>query len=148
MIASSGSPSSAFAPDRILDNSIFTTWTTNGSTNQFVKIQFFDQQSVFIDRVRLQADQGGTGLSTVKDFEVQISATTSDDHSFFTVLNATYLNNGQLQEFVLPGGPARARFIKFLPKNSHGGSGNIQIATFNPVAVGSVDSIISFARRR
>src|SRR5687768_6702850 len=101
------------------------------------------QHSVYIDRVRLQSDQGSVSPSAVQDFEVQISATTSDAASFVTVLNASYINNGQLQEFVLPGGPARARFIKLLPKNNHGGSGNIQVATFNPVAVGSIDSIMS-----
>ena len=143
VIASSGAPSSGFSPDRILDNSTSTIWTTNGLTNQFVTIQLFDQQLVYIDRVRLQSDQGSVSPSAVKDFEVQISATTSDAAGFVTVLNASYVNNGQLQEFVLPGGPARARFIKFLPKNNHGGSGNIQIATFNPVAVGSIDSIVS-----
>ncbi len=143
VIASSGSPGSSSAPELILDNNTFTSWTTNGPANQFVKIQFFDQQSVFIDRVRLQSHQGGTATSNVKDFEVQVSGTTSDDASFVTVLNAAYVNNGQLQEFVLPGGSTRARFIKFLPKNNHAGSGNILIGTFNPVAVGSIDSIVS-----
>ncbi|HKO42296.1 MAG TPA: PKD domain-containing protein [Pyrinomonadaceae bacterium] len=143
VIASSGAPSSGFSPDRILDNSTSTIWTTNGPTNQFVTIQLFDQQGVYIDRVRLQSEQGSVSPSAVKDFEVQISATTSDAAGFITVLNASYINSGQLQEFVLPGGPARARFIKFLPKNNHGGSGNIQVATFNPVAVGGIDSIIS-----
>jgi hypothetical protein len=93
--------------------------------------------------VRLQSDQGRISPATVKHIEVQISATTSHAASFITVLDASYINNGELQEFVLPGGPARARFIKLLPKSNHGGSGNIQIATFNPVAVGSIDSIIS-----
>ena len=143
VVASSGSPSSAFAPDRLLDSSMFTNWTTNGAVNQFVTIQFYDPHSVYIDRVRLQSDQGLVSTSMVKDFEVQVSATTSDTNSFTTALNATYLNNGQLQEFVFPGGPRRARFIKFLPKNNHRGTGNIEIGTFNPVAVGNIDSIIS-----
>lgn len=143
VIASSGAPGSAFAPDLILDSSINTSWTTNGPTNQFAKIQFYDQQSVYIDRVRIQGHQGGVSTSNVKDFQVQISATTSDDASFVTVLNATYVNNGQLQEFLIPGGPARARFVKYLPKNNHAGSGNIQTATFNPVAVANIESVIS-----
>lgn len=143
VIATSGAPGSAFAADLILDNNTNTSWTTNGPLNQFAKIQFYDQQSVYLDRVRIQGHQAGTSTSNVKDFEVQVSATTSDDQNFVTVLNATYVNNGQLQEFVLPGGPVRARFIKYLPKNNHAGSGNIQTATFNPVAVGSIESIVS-----
>ncbi|HKR11221.1 MAG TPA: PKD domain-containing protein [Pyrinomonadaceae bacterium] len=143
VIATSGAPASSFAADQILDNNNGTSWTTNGPLNQFAKIQFYDQQSVYIDRVRIQGHQAGTGTSNVKDFEVQVSATTSDDQNFVTVLNATYVNNGQLQEFVFPGGPARARFIKYLPKNNHAGSGNIQTATFNPVAAGSIESVVS-----
>ncbi|HET9713325.1 MAG TPA: discoidin domain-containing protein, partial [Pyrinomonadaceae bacterium] len=139
VIASSGGTS----VDSMLDANNFTSWSTNGQTNQFAKIQFYDQQSIYIDRVRIQALQGLPGTSNVKDFEVQVSATTSADASFATVLNATYANNGQLQEFIFPGGPARARFIKVLPKNNHAGSGNIQVATFNPVAVGSIESVLS-----
>lgn len=132
--------SNASSPDSILDNSTTTNWTTTGQTNQFAKIQFYDQQNVYIDRVRVQSTQG---ISTVKDFDVLVSATTSDDASFVVVLSATYLNNNLLQEFVFPGGAVRARFIKYVPKNNYAGSGNILTGTFNPVAVGSVDSIVS-----
>ncbi len=142
VIASSGAPGSAFAPDLILDSNNMTSWTTNGPTNQFAKIQLYDQQSVYLDRVRIQGHQGGTSTSNVKDFEVQVSATTSADASFVTVLNATYINNGQLQEFVFPGGPARAKFIKFLPKNNYA-TGNILTGTFNPVAVANIETIVS-----
>ncbi|MDQ5844407.1 MAG: PKD domain-containing protein, partial [Acidobacteriota bacterium] len=143
LVASSGFTSSAFSADKILDNDITTRWTTSGITNQFATMQFFDQESVFIDRVRLQALNGVPGTATVKDFVVQVSATNANDSSFITVLTATLLNTGQLQEFVFPGGPARARFIKFLPKNNYGSPTNIQVATFTPVAVGSADSLIS-----
>ena len=130
-------------PDSMLDSNNATSWTTAGQTNQFAKIQFYDQQGLYVDRVRLQGHQGGVGISNVKDFEVQVSATTSDDASFVTVLTATYINNGQLQEFAFPAGALRVRFIKFLPKNNHAGSGTITIGTFNPIAVGSVESAIS-----
>ncbi|HEY0764376.1 MAG TPA: PKD domain-containing protein [Pyrinomonadaceae bacterium] len=143
VISSSGSPGSSFAPDLILDSNPSTSWTTNGPTNQFAQIELYDQQSVYLDRVRIQGHQAGTGTANVKDFEVQVSATTSDDTSFVTVLNATYVNNGLLQEFVFPGGPARARYIRYLPKTNHAGSGTIQTGTFNPVAVGSVDAVVS-----
>ncbi len=142
-IASSGFTGSAFAADQILDDSSFTFWNTQGITNQFAKFQFFDQQNVFIDRVRLQSNQGSIGPSNLKDFDVQISSTTSDDASFVTVLSATMLNNGQLQEFVFPGGPVRARYLKLLLKTNYGSPSNISIATFNPVAVGSADSLLS-----
>ncbi|HSS19125.1 MAG TPA: PKD domain-containing protein [Pyrinomonadaceae bacterium] len=143
VIAASGATSSAFSADKILDDSNGTFWNAPGSVNQFAKIQFFDQQSVFIDRVRLQSNQGSIGAPNLKDFQVQISSTTSDDASFVTVLNATQLNNGQLQEFMLPGGPTRAKYLKLIFKNNYGSGGSTTLGTFNPVAVGSVDSLLS-----
>jgi RHS repeat-associated protein len=145
VIASSGSTSGANAVDKVLDDSATTFWQTPGLTNQFAKIQFFDQQMVFIDRVRLQSANGVSSPTSLRDFDVQVSATTSDDASFVTVLSATLLNNGQLQEFVLPGGPLQAHYIKLLPKTNYGGSSSFTLATFNPVAVGSADNIVSLA---
>jgi RHS repeat-associated protein len=143
VIASSGATSSTLAADKTLDSDNLTYWNTAGASNQFAKIQFFDQQMVFLDRVRLQSRQGAVSNLTLKDFEVQISATTADDASFTTALTATLINNGQLQEFVFPGGPQRARYLKLIAKNNYGGANNITLGTFNPVAVGSADSIIS-----
>jgi RHS repeat-associated protein len=143
VIASSGFTSSAFSGDKLLDDSNFTFWNAPGSTNQFVTLQFFDQQNVYIDRVRMQSNQGSVTPSNVKDFDVKISSTTSDDASFVTVLSATMLNNGKLQEFVFPGGLARAKYLKFVMKNNYGTAGSTTLATFNPVAVGSADSLLS-----
>ncbi len=142
VIASSGS-SFGLTADKILDSNTSTIWATPGVNNQFAKLQFFDQESVFIDRVRLQAANGLAATTSVRDFDVQVSSTNTNDASFVTVLSATLLNNGQMQEFVLPGGPARARYLKFLPKNNYGSTSTIQLGTFTPVAVGSADSIIS-----
>ncbi|MEO8435564.1 MAG: PKD domain-containing protein [Pyrinomonadaceae bacterium] len=147
VIASSGFTGSAFAAAQLLDANTGTYWQTQGISNQFAKMQFFDQQMVFIDRVRLQAAQGAVSNSTVKDFEVRISSTNEDDASFATVLSATLLNTGQLQEFVFAGGPMPARYIKLVPRNNYGNPNNIELATFNPVAVGSADSLISLPGR-
>jgi RHS repeat-associated protein len=143
VIASSGFTGSAFSADKLLDDTGGTYWQTQGITNQFAKMQFFDQQNVFIDRVRLQAPTFGSPTTLVKDFDVQISATTSDDASFVTVLSGTLLNNTQMQEFVLPGGPVRTRFLKLLLKTNYGNASSFQLGTFNPVAVGSADSLLS-----
>ncbi|PYS41722.1 MAG: hypothetical protein DMF71_10775, partial [Acidobacteria bacterium] len=143
VIASSGFTGSAFSADKLLDDNNGTFWNAPAATNQFATMQFFDQQNVYIDRVRLQSNQGSVNVSTVKDFEVQISSTTSDPSSFVAVLTATLLNNGQLQEFVFPGGPIRAKYLKFLAKNNYQGAGTITLGTFNPVAVGSADNLLS-----
>jgi RHS repeat-associated protein len=145
VIASSGSTSGANAADKVLDDSTATFWQTPTLTNQFAKMQFFDQQMVFIDRIRLQSVSGIPSPTSLKDFDVQVSATTSDDAGFVTVLSATVLNNGQLQEFVLPGGPVGGHYIELLPKTNYGGSSSFTLGTFNAVAVGSADNIISLA---
>lgn len=141
VIAPAGSAGAA----QLLDSDVNTFWTTSNINSQYATFQFFDQEMVFIDRVRLQSANGIAGSASLKDFEVQISSTNSDDASFATVLNGTVLNTGQLQEFVFPAGPTRARYIKLLLKNNYGSPSNIQLATFNPVAVGSADNIISLA---
>lgn len=136
-------PAGSAAVAQLLDSDISTFWTTSNLNNQFATLQFFDQELVFIDRVRLQSANGVVSNASLKDFDVQVSATTSNDTSFVTVFSGTLFNTGQLQEFVFPGGPARARYIKLLLKNNYGSPSNIQLATFNPVAVGSADNIIS-----
>ncbi|MEA2203723.1 MAG: hypothetical protein QOE77_499 [Blastocatellia bacterium] len=143
VIASSGATSANFAADKILDSDNLTFWTTPGLNNQFAKMQFYDQQMVWIERVRLQPANAAVSNASLKSFEVQISATTADDANFVTVLNATLLNNGQLQEFVLTGGPVRARYIKLLAKNNYGDPNSIRLGTFNAVAAGGADSVIS-----
>ena len=142
VVASSGFTSSAFSADKILDDNSSTFWTAPGATNQFVTIQYFDQQNVYIDRVRMQSNSGSVSPSNVKDFEVKISSTTLDSASFVTVLSGTMLNNGQLHEFVFPGGPARAKYLQLVMKNNYGAA-NTVLGTFNSVAVGSADSLLS-----
>nr|MBA2702657.1 PKD domain-containing protein [Blastocatellia bacterium] len=142
-IAASGSAGNIPLADNLLDDNNATVWNPQATTNQFAKYQFYDQQNVFIDRVRLQSNQGGISPTNLKDFDVQISSTTTDDASFVTVLSATMLNNGQLQEFVFPGGSIRAHYLKLLLKNNYGSTFSVSLATFNPVAIGSVDSLLS-----
>jgi RHS repeat-associated protein len=143
VIASSGASSANFAADKILDSDHLTFWITPGGNNQFAKMQLYDQEMVWIERVRLQPANAAVSNASLKNFEVQISATTADDANFATVLSATLLNNGQLQEFVLAGGPVRARYIKLLAKNNYGDPNSIRLGTFNPVAAGSADGVIS-----
>ncbi|MEP6636018.1 MAG: PKD domain-containing protein, partial [Acidobacteriota bacterium] len=136
-------PAGSAGVEQLLDSDVSTFWTAPNINNQFATFRFFDQEMIFIDRVRLQSANGFVSNATLKDFDVAVSATTSDDSSFVTVFSGTLLNTGQLQEFVFPGGPARARYVKLLLKNNYGSPNNIQLATFNPVAVGSADNIIS-----
>src|SRR6185437_11723733 len=69
VIASSGPASGTSSADKLLDNNIATVWATPGVNNQFAKLQFFDQESVFIDRVRLQPANGIAAVTCVRDFD-------------------------------------------------------------------------------
>lgn len=98
-------------------------------TSQFVKIQLVGGLEHTIDRVRVQprpawADQ------RVKDFEVWVSTTTADDVAFTKVLSATAADNGDLQEFILPGGPVAAKFLMYKPLNNRGSCCHISTHRF------------------
>jgi hypothetical protein len=62
---------------------------------------------------------GSTG--SVEGFRVDVSNTTADEAAFATVLAATAQNNGTArQEFVFPGGPVAARFVRFVALDNYG----------------------------
>src|SRR5262249_10341685 len=105
-------------PDQVLDFYSTTRWNTSVGhiTNQFVKFRLEGTAEPLIDRVRLQ---NMVENQVVKDFEVQV-ATSENDADLVTVFTGTYQNNGQLQEFVFPGGPVRARYVKLIAKNNYG----------------------------
>ncbi len=74
---------------------------------------------------------------------VLVSTTTDDNAAFTGVLSATLANNGLLQEFVFPGGPARARFLRLLVKNNYGSTNLIRLATLEAVAARSEGNIVT-----
>ncbi len=129
-------------PENLLDNSTNTYWLTAGGqvTNQFVELDLGGE--TLLDRVRLQAATFAT-IDAARDFDVLVSTTTDDNAAFTGVLSATLANNGQLQEFVFPGGPSRARFVRLLVKNNHGGTNLIRLATLEAVAVRSEGNVVT-----
>jgi PKD repeat protein len=128
-------------PEMLLDGNAATAWLTASgqTTNQYVELAMGGD--TLIDRVRLQPSSGVTN-EAVKDFEVYVSTTTDEDSAFTLVLAATALNNGQLQEFVLPGGPRHARFVRLVARNNYGAT-QLRVGTFEPITVRSDGSIIS-----
>jgi len=134
----------SFRPEELLDASPSTVWlTANGQvTNQSVKLRLAGGEAQLVDRVRLQPAAFATA-DALKDFEVLVSATTDEDSALTSVLSGTLLNNSQVQEFLLPGGPVRARYVKLLARNNYGSAGNIRVATFHVMTVESEGNIIS-----
>lgn len=87
-------------------------------TNQWVKFSFPGGATYTVDRVRLTP--GYYPSERVKDFRIDVSTTTADDASFTTVLTATADNNNGMQEFVFPGGPVLAKFVRYAALNNRG----------------------------
>jgi hypothetical protein len=108
-------------PEMLLDNNAGTGWLTptGRNTDEFVKLRL--AEGALVERVRIQPPNFAIG-DAPRDFEVWVSNTTSDDAAFTRVLQATAVNGTTLQEFVFPGGPVRARHLKLLVRNNHGGT--------------------------
>ena len=128
-------------PENMADNNNSTAWVTATGqvANQFVEWRLAGHEPL-VDRVRLQ---GAASTDSLKDFEVLVSTTTDEDTAFTSVLNATLLNTSQLQEFLLPGGPVRAQYVRLLAKNNHGNTSTLRVTTFEVVSVGSEGNIVS-----
>jgi len=128
-------------PENLLDfNTGSPPWATgNGQpANQWVKIRLAGGQIYPIDRVRVQPRGDCCVDQRVKDFEVWVSTTTADDAAFTRVLAATAADNGQVQEFVFPGGPAPARYVKYVALNNRGSTCCISTSSFHVVATSDV----------
>ncbi|MCB0060500.1 MAG: discoidin domain-containing protein, partial [Caldilineaceae bacterium] len=86
------------------------------------------QQVHTIDRVRLQPGTDGTGNARVRQFEIWVATDSYHDSDFQRVLVAEAANNDTLQEFVFPGGPVVARYVKYVPLSSQDAT-NARIGT-------------------
>ncbi|MEW6127269.1 MAG: PKD domain-containing protein, partial [Acidobacteriota bacterium] len=135
----------SFRPENLLDEQQTTIWRSANQqvTNQFILFELTGVSEYFIDRVRLQSSSSGGSTLSLKDFDIQISTTTTDAAAFTTVLSGTMQLNVTLQQFVFPGGAVRARYVKLVAKNNYGSTSNVQLARFQMISLGSADSIIS-----
>ena len=124
----------------LLDNNAGTTWLTptGRNTDEFVKLRLADV--ALVDRVRMQPPS--FAADGPRDFEVWVSNTTADDAAFTRVLQATAAQATTLQEFTFPGGPVRARHLKLLVRNNHGGT-SIRVAALEVPAMSGEGNILS-----
>lgn len=113
-------------------------WITNGTANQFATIQLAGGNVYTLDGVKLAigSDFQFGDSTSVKDFEVWVSATTPEESSFTKVLSATAALDRRLQTFNFPGGPVSARYLKYVPLNNRGGGPNINTAMLDVIAAG------------
>lgn len=127
-----------FRAELAIDGISHTAWRTKAVAGQFLDVRL--DADVLVDRVRLL---GESTSQAVKEFDVFVSTTTDEDSNFSLALQGTYVNNGKLQEFVFAGGPRRARFVRLVPKNNHGASDAISVASFEVITVPSEGNLIS-----
>ncbi|MBX2999576.1 MAG: tandem-95 repeat protein [Caldilineaceae bacterium] len=125
--------------ENLLDfNTGSTPWATQSgkTTNQWAIIRLAGDGPHTMDRIQIQPRGDCCPDQRVKDFEVWVSATDANDASFTRVLSATAADNGNLQEFILPGGPVAARFVKYVALNARGANACcISTSSFHVVSV-------------
>ena len=88
----------------------------SGITNTLTVMLPFSR-TYTVDRVRLRPRVSGSVAqlrTRVKNFEVWVSDRGPGVHDFVRVLSATAAYNGSLQEFVFPGGPVQAAYVKLV----------------------------------
>jgi RHS repeat-associated protein len=130
-------------PESLLDTSTSTFWSSASGQvrNQYVVFRVADLAEARIDRVVLHP--GSISTEALKDFEVLVSATTTDPGAFVPVFGGQLQNTGLPQTFVFPSGPVRARYVMLLASNNHGSATTLRLATFQAVTAKSEGNVIT-----
>ncbi|CAG0931401.1 Collagenase ColH [Thermoflexales bacterium] len=130
-IAGFSSMTAGLPPENAIDESTGTYWRpANGQlTNQWLNVELGGQRTYLIDRVRLQSR---TSSVAVRDFEIRVSTTVTDDAAFTTVFTGTATNDATLQEFALT--PVEARYVQLFIRNNHGSTCCTDVVTFQVLA--------------
>ena len=109
---------SSFYPEYLLDESgSYWASSAGNTTDQWVTVELGGGYSHIVERVILVSAYVDYGI---KDFEIRVSNTTSDDSAFTTVFSGTALNNKEAEEFAFP--PVEAKYVKLFILNNYGGS--------------------------
>jgi hypothetical protein len=121
-------------PSNAIDGNSSSQWASaNGQTsNQFLTVELARGKSYPIDRIRILSPNN---TEAIRDFRIDVSNTTSDDSAFTSVMTSTALNTTALQEFVFPGGPIDARYIRLYAFNNYGHTCCVAVSEFQVVPV-------------
>jgi hypothetical protein len=136
---STQSTDSRFAAKHLIDGSTNDGWSSGAGqvANQWVKIGFGQNTAYSIGAVVVDpgATHGHPATNDLKDFQIRVSTTGTDDADFSTVFSGTAKHSHVLQRFVLPQ-PVSARYIELVAVNNYGGADSIDVAEFEAVAFG------------
>ncbi|HEX7155000.1 MAG TPA: PKD domain-containing protein [Thermoanaerobaculia bacterium] len=124
---------SSGAPQNMLDYVSSAPWSTSGSlATQFVKIQLGGTTPHVLTGVVLaQRSDTSSTTDSVKDFELWVSSTTSDDAAFTRVLTAQMTTSKAQQFFTFPA--VEAKFLRYVPKTTHGSTTTFSTGFFDVI---------------
>jgi PKD repeat protein len=118
----------------LIDGNVSSRWSTLAPVRTGnVVIELGKGKTYLVDRVRL-VNAAGTNTS-VRNFRVDVSATTPDDAGFSTVVTAVALDNSTLQEFVFPAGPRDARYVRLVAVDAYGTGTSVSVNELQVVPV-------------
>ena len=118
----------------LIDGNVSSRWSTLAPVRTGnVVVELGKGKTYLVDRVRL-VNAAGTNTS-VRNFRVDVSATTPDDAGFSTVVTAIALDNSTLQEFVFPAGPRDARYVRLVAVDAYGTGTSVSVNELQVVPV-------------
>lgn len=108
-------------------------------TDQWVKVGFFGGNSYTISGVIIDpaATSGDPSAADLKDFEIRVSSTGTDDASFATVYTGTCRREDTLQHFVFPV-PVHAKYVELYMRNNYGDPTRLAVAELEVVATSAL----------
>jgi len=134
-------PGDAGHVEHINDGLVSEGWeTATGQVkNQTVKVGFLGGNAYRITAVIIDpaATYGEPASEDLKDFEIRVSSTGSDDGSFTTVFHGTSQQQDILQRFDLAV-PVRAKYIELVALNNYGSTQRLAVAEWEVVANASL----------
>jgi hypothetical protein len=134
---SSQSTDPRFAVKHLIDGSVDDGWSTASGqvANQWAKIGFGQNTPYSIGAVAIDpgATHGHAAANDLKDFQIRVSTTGTDDADFTTAFSGTAKQVHSLQRFQFPQ-PVSARYVELVAVNNYGGTDSIDVAEFEVVA--------------
>ena len=129
-IAAVSSFGSSFAAEKALDDDYDSRWAsaTGQATNQFIIVDLAGSDAHVIDRVRIV---NASGSESVRNFRIDVSATTADASAFTAVASGTLTDSDRVQELIFA--PVEARYVRLFVMNSRSSS-TVSIRSFEVIA--------------
>jgi hypothetical protein len=124
----------------IHDGQTDTGWESASGevTNQWIKLGFAGNKTYRISRVIIDpaATHGDHPDANLRDFEIRVSKTGTEDSDFTTVFKGTCLQADKLQEFRFPQ-PVDAKYIELYAINNYGSPDWLAVAEFEAISATS-----------